>query len=167
MKFTERPRRLRRTPFIRDLVQENHLSSSDLVWPLFIKEGSQVREPIAALPGCARLSPDLCIEEIKALLPFGLKAIELFPAIDEKLKNTKASESLNPHGLVPKTIQQIKNSFPDLVVISDIALDPYSSDGHDGLVRNGEVLNDETVVVLAEQAKVHAAAGADFVAPRT
>lgn len=165
MKITERPRRLRRNAAIRDLVQENHLSAGDLVWPVFVKNGSKMREPIASLPGCSRLSPDLCVEEVRKLIDLGLKAVEVFPGIVEKLKSTKAEEALNPKGLVPQTVRDLKKAFPQLVVITDIALDPYSSDGHDGIVRNGEILNDETVIVLTEQAKMHAEAGADFVAP--
>jgi porphobilinogen synthase len=165
MKFTERPRRLRRSSAIRDLVQENHLSAGDLVWPVFVKAGSKLKEPITSLPGCARLSPDVCVEEVRKLVDLGLKAVEIFPGIDENLKSNKAEEALNPKGLVPQTIRLLKKAFPQLVVITDIALDPYSADGHDGIVRNGEILNDETVVVLSEQAKMHAEAGADFVAP--
>lgn len=165
MKFTERPRRLRKNPAIRDLVQEHHLQPSDLVWPVFVKEGNKRRENISSLPDCQRMSPDVCAEEVSKLIDLGLKAVEIFPGIDEKLKSTKAEEAVNPKGLVPQTIRQLKKRFPELLIITDIALDPYSSDGHDGIVRGGEVVNDETVVVLAEQAKMHAEAGADFVAP--
>jgi porphobilinogen synthase len=165
MKFTERPRRLRRSASIRDLVQETQLTSSDFVWPVFVKAGSKLREPIPSLPGCFRLSPDTCLEEVRRLVDLGLKAVEVFPGIDENLKSSKAEEALNPKGLVPQTVRLLKKAFPDLVIITDIALDPYSSDGHDGIVREGQVLNDETVIVLSEQAKMHAEAGADFVAP--
>ncbi|MBX3022731.1 MAG: porphobilinogen synthase [Bdellovibrionales bacterium] len=165
MNITERPRRLRRSQAVRDLVQETRLSASDLIWPVFIKEGRSVKEPITALPGCNRMSVDVLLSEIERLLPLGLKAIALFPAIDDKLKNSKAQEALNPSGLVPRAVRDLKTRFPELCVITDVALDPYSSDGHDGIVKEGEVLNDETLVLLAEQAKVHAEAGADFVAP--
>jgi porphobilinogen synthase len=165
MKFTERPRRLRKNPAIRDMVQEHHLLPSDLVWPVFVKEGRGKKEDIASLPGCQRLSPDICLEEVGKLVDLGLRAVEIFPGIEESLKTAKGEEAVNPKGLVPQVVRQLKKQFPGLLVITDIALDPYSSDGHDGIVRGGEILNDETVVVLAEQAKMHAEAGADFVAP--
>lgn len=161
----ERPRRLRRSAAIRDSVQETSLHAANLVWPVFIKEGSGVREAIKEMPGCARVSLDILEKEISALLVLGLKAVALFPSIDDKLKNAKASEALNKSGLVPRAIKALKAKFPDLLVIADVALDPYSSEGHDGLVKNGEILNDETIIVLAEQALVQAEAGADFVAP--
>jgi len=165
MNIIERPRRLRRSKAIRDLVQETRLSVADLVWPVFVKSGSKLREPITALPGCARLSPDMLLEDVRRLTDLGLKALVLFPSVEESLKNNKASEAVNPEGLAPQTVRLLKKAFPELLVITDIALDPYSSDGHDGIVRNGEVLNDETILVLSEQAKVHAEAGADFVSP--
>ncbi len=165
MKITERPRRLRRNASIRDLVQENHLSAGDLVWPMFLKEGSKLREPIASLPGCSRLSIDTCIEDVRKLVDLGLKAVEIFPGIEEKLKNDTAVEALNPKGLVPQALRALRKAFPQLVLITDIALDPYSSDGHDGIVRDGEIINDETVAVLVKQAQLHAGCGADFVAP--
>lgn len=165
MIFTERPRRLRRSQNVRDLVQETQVTSADLIWPVFIKEGQSLREPIVGLPGCSRVSLDQLIEDLKKFVPLGLRAIALFPCIDDRLKDSRAKEAINPAGLVPKALQQLKAVFPELVLITDIALDPYSSDGHDGVVKNGEVLNDETVVILAEQALTHARAGADFVAP--
>lgn len=165
MNFTERPRRLRKSSAIRDLVQENQLSARDFVFPAFVKAGQKVREPISSLPGCARVSPDLLLEETRKLVDLGLRAIAIFPSVEDKLKNQKASEAVNPEGLVPQCISLLKKAFPQLLVITDVALDPYSSDGHDGLVKNGEVLNDETVVLLGEQAKIHAQAGADFVSP--
>lgn len=163
MNFSERPRRLRKTQAIRDLVQENALSARDLVWPVFIKEGGNLREPISALPGCNRLSVDQLIEEVGRFKE--LRAVALFPAIEDRLKDSRAKEALNPAGLVPRAVRELKARFPDMLVITDIALDPYSSDGHDGIVKNGEILNDETLLVLAKQALVHAEAGADFVAP--
>ncbi|HMN70165.1 MAG TPA: porphobilinogen synthase [Bdellovibrionales bacterium] len=164
MIFTERPRRLRASAAIREMVQETRLETSDLVWPAFIKaEGKD--EPIASLPGCSRLPVTSLVERAKRLHERGLKAIALFPQIDEKNKDARGSESKNPNGLVPAAVKALKKALPDLVVITDVALDPYSSDGHDGLVKDGAVLNDETVAVLAEQALMQAEAGADFVAP--
>jgi porphobilinogen synthase len=165
MNIIERPRRLRRTPAIRDLVQETVLTAADLVWPVFIKEGEGAREPIAALPGCFRFSIDQLLTEIHRLRGLGLHAVALFPCIDDKLKDGRGHEAVNPDGLVPRAVRAVKKAAPDLCVITDVALDPYSADGHDGLVKDGIVLNDETLLVLAEQALAHAAAGADFVAP--
>lgn len=165
MNIIERPRRLRKNAAIRDLVQETTLTASDLVWPVFIKDGRGIQEPISALPGCFRYSTENLLKEVERLVPMGLKAVALFPAIEDKLKDAKGREALNPSGLVPRAIQDLKARLPELCVITDVALDPYSSDGHDGIVKDGEILNDETLVVLAEQALVHARAGADFVAP--
>jgi porphobilinogen synthase len=165
MKILERPRRLRATAAIRDLTQEKHLSASDLIWAVFVKEGRAVREPIEALPGCFRLSTDELMKDLDRLMPLGLKGLALFPCIDDSLKDKKAQEALNEKGLVPRALRELKKRFPELILIGDVALDPYSSDGHDGLVKDGQVLNDETLVVLAKQALVQAEAGADFVAP--
>ncbi len=165
MKITERPRRLRKNAATRSLVEETELLPKNLVWPVFIKDGANTKEEIASLPGCHRYSLDRLTEEAEKLSDLGLKAIALFPAIDDKLKNSKASEAANPEGLIPKAVRHLKAEIKDLVVITDVALDPYSSDGHDGLVKDGKILNDETLLVLAAQAKVQAEAGADFVAP--
>jgi porphobilinogen synthase len=165
MKFTERPRRLRRSHAIRALVQETRLSSDDFVWPVFIKDGRGAREAIDALPGCFRLSLDQLEVDVKKLVDLGLRALALFPCIEDRLKDAKASEAVNPKGLVPCAVALLKQKFPELLVITDVALDPYSADGHDGLVKNGEILNDETLLVLAQQALTHAESGADFVAP--
>lgn len=161
----ERPRRLRRSSAIRDLVQENWVTAADLIWPVFIKEGSKIREPIESLPGCSRLSVDALEAEVEKLMKKGLRGVALFPCIEDKLKDAKANEAVNKSGLVPRAVKSLKKRFPELLVITDVALDPYSSEGHDGLVKNGEILNDESVVVLAEQALTQAEAGADFVAP--
>jgi porphobilinogen synthase len=145
------------------MVQETQLSAANLVWPVFVVEGKNVRAPIKELPGCARMSLDILEKEVAAMP--GLRAIALFPAIEEKLKNAKASESYNSSGLIPRAVKVLKKRFPDVLVITDVALDPYSSEGHDGLVKNGEILNDESIVVLTKQALMQADAGADFVAP--
>ena len=160
-----RPRRNRKAAFMRDLVRETKLSAEDLVWPLFLTEGSNKETAIASMPGCFRWSTDKALVGIEKQLKLGLKAVALFPCIEDSLKNAKASEVMNPKGLAPRAIREIKKNFPDLVVFGDIALDPYSSDGHDGLVQDGEILNDETVEVLIQQAYVQAEAGIDFVAP--
>ncbi len=163
MRQNERPRRLRRHAGIRALVSQTQLLPRNLVWPVFIKEGHQVRESVTSLPGCFRWSVDELVREIGQLN--GLHAIALFPQIEDRLKDNQGTQACNPDGLVPRAIKAIKDCYPELVVISDVALDPYSSEGHDGLVKNGDVLNDETLLVLAEQALIQAQAGADFVAP--
>jgi porphobilinogen synthase len=160
-----RPRRNRRSPFLRDLLAETQILSSDLIWPVFIKEGSGIREEIASMPGVARVSLDVLSEEITQLLAFGLRALALFPVIPDALKNSTASEALNEEGFLPKAVRFLKKKFPDLLIITDVALDPYSSDGQDGLVKEGRILNDESLEVLGRMALVQARAGADIVAP--
>lgn len=161
-----RPRRLRKTKAIRDLVAETQVSPNDLVWPVFLLESDgAVQEEIPAMPGCFRQSLDQLYRELEELLPLGLTSLALFPCIPESLKASDASEAYNENGFLPKAIKEIKKHFPELTVFSDVALDPYSSDGHDGIVRNGVVLNDESLDVLAKQALLHARSGADFVAP--
>lgn len=161
-----RPRRLRYTEAIRSLVQETHLLPSDLVAPLFVREGQNEKESIKSLPGSDRLSIDLLLKEAAALQELGLRAIALFPVIDKKLKDPSGSYALQEDGLAPRAIAALKREFPDLCIITDIALDPYTSHGHDGLINDaGYVLNDETIILLTEMAKIQAAAGADIVAP--
>lgn len=161
----KRPRRNRRTPSIRSLIQETILSPADLVAPFFVIEGSGKREPISALPGIERLTIDQLIFEAKVLHAKGVPAIALFPFIDPSLKNEEASEALNPNGLIPRAIREIKKEIPTLCLISDIALDPYTSHGHDGIVDRGVILNDETVEILVQMSLLYAACGADYVAP--
>lgn len=163
MNFRERPRRLRASKAIRDLVQETHLLKQNLVWPVFIQEGKGKREAISSLPGCFCYSIDELLKECGKLSE--LRAIALFPRIADDLKDNQGLEAVNPKGLVPRAVTELKKNFPELLVITDVALDPYSSDGHDGIVKNGKILNDETLLVLADQALMQAEAGADFVAP--
>jgi porphobilinogen synthase len=163
--FTERPRRNRKTESLRSLVRETVLTSNDFVWPVFIKEGRGSKEPIASLPGCFRYSIDSLTSDVERLMTLGLRAIALFPQIEDVLKNPLANEVLNSEGLIPNAIRELKKKFPDLLLITDVALDPYSSDGHDGIVRDGQIVNDESVEVLVRQALVQAKAGADIVAP--
>lgn len=160
-----RPRRNRRTGAIRALVAETRLCVDDLVMPLFVIEGDNVRKPVASMPGVARLSIDLLVEEVKKLNDLGIKAVALFPNIVDDLKNTKATESKNPNGLLQRAVRAIKETCATMCVITDVAMDPYSSDGHDGLVDNGEILNDATLLILADMAVAQARAGADIVAP--
>ncbi|MBO6574472.1 MAG: porphobilinogen synthase [Rhodothermales bacterium] len=161
----ERPRRLRRTKGLRSMVQENHVRPSDLVAPLFLMEGSERREPIASMPGQFRMSVDQLVEECREVESLQIPAVALFPAIPDVLKDADATEALNPEGLYPRAIRAVKEACPDLLVITDVALDPYSSDGHDGLVRDGAIDNDATLPLLADMAVLHAEAGADLIAP--
>jgi porphobilinogen synthase len=132
---------------------------------LFIAEGTEVKDPIAAMPGCYRLSLDLLQEELKAVADLGIKAVLLFVKVDDALKDNKGTEAVNPVGLMQKAIRTVKATTPEMVVMTDVALDPYSSYGHDGIVEEGKILNDPTVEVLSQMALSHALAGADFVAP--
>jgi len=162
-----RPRRNRISNSIRSLVRENTLSPSDLIMPLFLIDGKNIKTEIPSMPGIYRRTPDLIIQEIKSLFSLGVPAVALFPALDDSLKDRYAKESSNQKGLYQNTIRDIKNAVPEITVITDVAMDPYSSDGHDGLVDSttGEILNDETLPILAAMAVSQAAAGADIVAP--
>jgi porphobilinogen synthase len=161
-----RTRRTRRTPVIRDLVRETRLVPEQLVLPLFVLPGDNRTEPIGAMPGQARRSIDLTAEHCHAALELGVRAFALFPAIDPKLKTRDAKEAINPENLLCETLRQLRRQVPDAYLITDVALDPYSSLGHDGLVSDdGVILNDETVDLLAKMSVIHAQAGAHMVAP--
>jgi porphobilinogen synthase len=160
-----RNRRLRSTVSTRSLMKEYHLSPNDFIVPLFIVEGKGVKDPIPSMPGYFRLSLDLIEKKVASLWAKGLKAVLLFVKVEETLKDNKGTEALNPEGLMQRAIKQIKEAVPEMVVMTDVALDPYSSYGHDGIVKEGQILNDPTIVVLAEMALSHARAGADVVAP--
>jgi len=160
-----RPRRNRKSSAIRNLCRETRLVTESLIYPVFIHDKNK-DESIESMPGCTRWSLNGLLHEISEAYELGIGAIALFPAIDSDLKSSDAEESFNDSGLIPKTIRAIKDSFPQLAVITDVALDPYNSDGHDGLVDpSGKVLNDETIAILIQQALCHARAGADIVAP--
>lgn len=161
----QRNRRLRQSPAIRQLVSESQLTVNDMMLPLFVTEGTQVKEPISAMPGCYRLSLDLLQEEVKSVSDMGIKAVLLFVMVDDALKDNKGTEALNPEGLMQRAVRTVKTTTPEMVVMTDVALDPYSSYGHDGIVEKGKILNDPTVEVLAQMALSHAQAGADFIAP--
>ncbi|MEM1255474.1 MAG: porphobilinogen synthase [Cyanobacteria bacterium P01_H01_bin.21] len=160
-----RPRRLRRTGALRRMVQETVLTAADLIYPLFVMEGEGQQEAVPSMPSCFRYSLDLLLEEAKAVWELGIGAIALFPLVPHHQKDNAGTESYNPDGLIPRAVRALKQTLPELLVITDVALDPYSSEGHDGIVQNGQILNDETVAVLVKQALVQAEAGADFVAP--
>jgi porphobilinogen synthase len=160
-----RPRRLRATGAIRSLVQENHLSVDDLMTPLFILDGENQEKEISSMPGYFKRSLDLTVEDVKGLWAMGLKSVLLFVQVDDSLKDNAGTEAVNPEGLMQRAVKAIKAAVPEMLVMTDVALDPYSSFGHDGIVEEGRVVNDPTVDVLAEMAVSHARAGADFVAP--
>ena len=161
-----RKRRLRYSQSVRSLVAENNLTASDLIWPVFVLEGENQKQAIKSMPGVFRLSVDLLIDKLTELYAKGLKAVALFPVVTAEKKSELAEEAYNPEGLVQRTIQSIKAVLPELLVISDVALDPYTSHGQDGLIdESGYVLNDETIEVLTQQAVSHAQAGVDIVAP--
>lgn len=159
-----RPRRNRKSAAIRSMVRETELTAAHFIYPLFIQEG-EVSEDIASMPGCKRWCLDGLLGEVESAHALGVNAVVLFPAIADALKTPRAEECANDDGLVPRTIRALKEKFPELVVITDVALDPYNSDGHDGLVEDGRILNDETVEILCKQALCHARAGADIVSP--
>ncbi|AKD02971.1 porphobilinogen synthase [Pontibacter korlensis] len=163
--MNRRPRRNRQTEAIRNLVQETTLGVNDFILPLFVIEGQNQQVEVASMPGINRFSIDKLQDEIASNIELGIKAFAPFPSIPEQLKDKYATESHNPEGLYARAIREIKKNFPDVVIFSDIAMDPYSSDGHDGIVENGEILNDETLEVLGRMALAQAQAGADVVAP--
>jgi porphobilinogen synthase len=165
MNLPIRPRRNRKSAAVRDLVRETELTAKHLIYPLFLHAGED-DQPIGSMPGCTRWSLAGLVKEASEAHAFGVPAVVLFPAIAETLKTRDAAEAWNAKGLVPQAIQALKQACPELVVITDVALDPYNADGHDGLVSDeGEVLNDETVIALCKQALCHAEAGADIVSP--
>jgi porphobilinogen synthase len=160
-----RNRRLRTNESIRSLVRETVITPHDFLVPLFIVEGKGIKEEIPSMPNYFRYSLDLLENEVKDLWKMGLKSVLLFVKVPDKLKDNKGAEALNPNGLMQRAIKTVKNVCPDILVMTDVALDPYSSYGHDGIVKNGLILNDETADVLAEMSISHAKAGANFVAP--
>jgi porphobilinogen synthase len=160
-----RNRRLRANSAIRALVRENNITPNDFLVPLFVVEGMGVKEEIASMPNYYRFSLDLLYMEVKGLWAMGLKSVLLFVKVPDKLKDNAGTEALNAKGLMQRAIQTVKDACPEMLVMTDVALDPYSSFGHDGIVEDGIILNDETSELLAEMAVSHAEAGADFVAP--
>jgi len=160
-----RSRRLRRTPAIRALVAENALTPADLIWPIFIREGENIREPVSSMPGVDRLSIDNAVTAARQAADLGIPVLALFPYTDAALKSPQAEEAWNPENLVNKATRAIKAAVPEIAVMLDVALDPYNSDGHDGIVRDGQIINDETLVALERQALGHAQAGADILGP--
>jgi porphobilinogen synthase len=160
-----RPRRNRLSPAHRGLIAETSLSPGHLILPVFVREGEGVREPVSSMPGVDRLSVDELVKVAREAQSLGIAGLALFPVIDDQLKDAEGTEGWNEAGLLPRAIRALKREAPGLLVITDVALDPYSSDGHDGLVRDGQILNDETLPLLGKQALTQARAGADVVAP--
>ena len=160
-----RNRRLRTNESIRSLVRETVLTPNDFLVPLFVVEGKGVKEEIPSMPNYFRYSLDLLEQEVKELWAMGLKSVLVFVKVPDNLKDNKGTEALNANGLMQRAVKTIKNAVPEMIVMTDVALDPYSSFGHDGIIGHGQILNDETSTVLAQMALSHAQAGADFVAP--
>ncbi len=160
-----RPRRNRKSPVIRDLVREHEVSVKDLIYPVFLTEGKNIKTEISSMPGISRFSEDLLLKEIESCMKLGLKAFAPFPNINDSLKDKYAKESHHENNIYLQAIRKIKSEFPEAVILSDVAMDPYSSDGHDGIVENGEILNDETIVILGKMALAQARAGADIIGP--
>jgi porphobilinogen synthase len=163
--LAQRPRRLRRTEWIRRLVRENTLTTDDLIWPIFLVDGGNLRVPVASMPGIERVSVDEVVREAERAAKLKIPCIALFPYTDPARRDEDGSEALNPDNLVCRAIRAIKKEVPQVGLLCDVALDPYTSHGHDGLLRNGEIVNDETVAVLVRQALVQAEAGCDIIAP--
>ena len=160
-----RKRRLRKSDALRDLVQETHIHPHDFIVPLFVVEGKSVKEEIPSMPNICRMSLDEIQKEVRLLWKMGLKGVLVFAKVEDRLKDNAGTEALTPDGLMQRAIQTIKATVPEMVVFSDVALDPYSSFGHDGIVENNTIVNDATIDVLAQMALSHAQSGADVVAP--
>ena len=165
LSLLHRPRRNRKSEWARRLVRENALDVSDLIWPLFLIDGADRREPVPSMPGVRRYSVDAAVEAVAQAAALGIPAVALFPYTDPDLRDERATAALDPENLVCRACQAIKRAVPDIGLITDVALDPYTSHGHDGLLVGDEIVNDATVAVLARQAVVQARAGADIIAP--
>jgi porphobilinogen synthase len=163
--LAHRPRRLRQTEWLRRMVRENVLTASDLIWPIFVVDGRTARTPVPSMPGVDRLSIDEAMREVERAAKLTIPCVAIFPYTDPALRNEEGSEATNPDNLVCRAVRAIKQAVPEVGILCDVALDPFTSHGHDGLLQNGVILNDETVEVLTEQALVQAAAGCDIIAP--
>lgn len=161
----QRPRRNRKSAVIRDMIQETRLDASNLIFPLFIVDGENQKTEVKSMPGIYRYSIDNLLKEVESCLKLGLRSFDLFPNIEESLKDKYATESHREGSLYLRAIAAVKKNFPEACIVTDVAMDPYSSDGHDGIVENGEILNDETLEVLGKMALAHAQSGADIIAP--
>jgi porphobilinogen synthase len=163
--LTVRPRRNRKAEWARRMVRENVLTTDDLIWPLFLIDGNNKREAIASMPGVERLSVDLAVRDAERAMKLTIPCLALFPYTDPSLRDEEGSEATNPNNLVCQAVRAIKKEFPEIGILCDVALDPFTSHGHDGLISDGKILNDETVAVLVRQALVQAEAGCDIIAP--
>lgn len=163
--ITHRPRRNRKSEAIRNLIQENHVSVNDFIFPLFLIDGKNKKSEVKSMPGIFRLSPDLMLKEIEQCLKLGITTFDVFPSLTDKHKDKFATESTNKNGLYLKTLALIKKKFPEACIMTDVAMDPYSSDGHDGLVENGKIVNDKTLDILAKMAVAQADCGIDIIGP--
>ena len=163
--LTIRPRRNRKAEWARRLVRENVVTTNDLIWPLFVVDGHNARAPVASMPGVERISVDQAVRDAERAIKLNIPCIALFPYTDPSLRDASGSEAVNPDNLVCQTVRAVKKEFPDLGILCDVALDPFTSHGHDGLIEDGRILNDETVAVLVRQALVQAEAGCDIIAP--
>ncbi|HAF35864.1 MAG TPA: porphobilinogen synthase [Sphingobacterium sp.] len=161
----QRPRRNRKSAVIRDMIQETRLDASNLIFPLFIVDGQNQKTEVKSMPGIYRYSIDNLLKEVESCLKLGLRSFDLFPNIEESLKDKYATESYRDGSLYLRAIAAVKKNFPEACIVTDVAMDPYSSDGHDEIVENGEILNDETLEVLGKMALAHAQSGADIIAP--
>ncbi|MDN8011209.1 porphobilinogen synthase [Burkholderia multivorans] len=161
-----RPRRMRRDDFSRRLMRENRLTTDDLIYPVFVVEGTNERQPVPSMPGVERVSVDLLMQVAEQCVELGVPVLSLFPAIEPALKSPDGREAANPEGLIPRAVRELKKRFPELGVLTDVALDPYTSHGQDGVLdENGYVINDDTIEILIDQARAQAEAGVDIVAP--
>lgn len=161
-----RPRRMRRDPFSRAMMRENTITSADLIYPVFVLEGQNQRQQVASMPGVERVSLDLLLKVAEECVSLGIPAMALFPLVDQSVKTYDGIEATNPDGLVPRVVRELKKNFPELGVITDVALDPYTTHGQDGLPdENGYIVNEKTIEMLVKQALTHAEAGVDIVAP--
>ncbi|VWC39664.1 delta-aminolevulinic acid dehydratase [Burkholderia lata] len=161
-----RPRRMRRDDFSRRLMRENRLTTDDLIYPVFVVEGTNERQPVPSMPGVERVSVDLLMHVAEQCVELGVPVLSLFPAIDPSVKTPDGREAANPEGLIPRAVRELKKRFPELGVLTDVALDPYTSHGQDGVLdENGYVINDDTIEILIDQARAQAEAGVDIVAP--
>lgn len=162
---TQRPRRNRKSEAIRAMVEETRVSNDDLIFPLFLLAGNNVKEEVASMPGIFRFSHDLMLKEIEECLKHGIRAFDIFPVVEDSLKDKTATKSYDPGFFYLKALREIKKEFPEACIITDVAMDPYSSDGHDGLVNEGKILNDETLEILGKMALAQAATGIDMIGP--
>ena len=163
--MVRRPRRNRATAALRDLVQETHLTPHDFIFPLFLLEGKNKQSEVSSMPGIFRLSEDLMLKEIETCLQLGIRGFDIFPVVDEKHKDKMATKSHDPKFFYLKSLKKIKDTFPEAFIVTDVAMDPYSSDGHDGIVENGKILNDVTLHVLGQMALAQAETGIDMIGP--